>query len=115
MRKSMSRKVISLLIILCLVVTLFPGNAPIHAEEAASVSPAEPLESTTESTLRLASQCRILDHVDADVFAAGDHVARLPEEESLNSYVFLNSDGTKTAYYLDEPVKFIDSDGTVRE
>jgi len=115
MRKSMSRKVISLLMILCLVVTLFPGNAPIHAEEAASVSPAEPLETTTESTLQLASQCRILDHVDADVFAAGDHVARLPEEESLNSYVFLNSDGTKTAYYLDEPVKFIDSDGTVRE
>jgi hypothetical protein len=51
--------------------------------------------------------------VDPEVFAAGNHIARLPEQETLSSYVFLNADGSQTVYYMDQPVKFQKADGTV--
>ena len=44
------------------------------------------------------------------------HVNRLREqEEDLNSIVFQNRDGTKTAYLFNQPVKYKDKDGTVKD
>ena len=44
------------------------------------------------------------------------HVHRLySEEKDLNSVVFANTDGTRTAYYFDHPVKYLDSDGNVKD
>ena len=63
----------------------------------------------------LSKDCKILNYVHAEVFGSANHVARLASEETLSSYVFLNADGTRTAYYLDEAVKFVDADGKVQE
>ena len=57
----------------------------------------------------------ILNYIDAKTLVSGGHVSRCPELESLSSYVFKNSDGTRTAYFMDHPVKYIASDGTVKK
>jgi hypothetical protein len=44
------------------------------------------------------------------------HVNRLWEqEEDLNTIVFQNKDGTKTAYKFNEPVKYKDSNGKIKD
>ena len=44
------------------------------------------------------------------------HLLRLySEEDNLSSVVFANSDGTRTAYYFDHPVKYVDEDGKVKD
>ena len=58
---------------------------------------------------------KILTYVHPEVFAQGDHIYRLKQDETLSSYAFLNRDGTKTVYYLDEAVKFTAADGSIRE
>ena len=65
--------------------------------------------------LQLESDCQILQYVDEEVFQDSAHIARLTNEETLDTYVFLNEDGSKTVYYMDEPVRFIDANGTVKE
>lgn len=59
--------------------------------------------------------CHVLRYVDHAEFEKGNHIARLPNEETLSSYVFLNEDGSKTAYWIDKPVKFRDTDGIIQE
>lgn len=63
----------------------------------------------------LSRESQIFNYVHREVFEENAHVQRLAAEESLDSYVFLNADGSRTAYFLDEPVKFVDSSGAVRE
>ena len=48
-------------------------------------------------------------------FEAAGHVKRVPELEELGTYVFDNLDGTRTVYYMGENVKFVDSNGEVKE
>ena len=67
------------------------------------------------SVTDLTQDTQILTHIDETVLTANKHVARLTEEETLSSYVFLNSDGTKTVYYMDKEVKFLDKDGKTVE
>lgn len=64
---------------------------------------------------KVEAECNVLQYVDATAFEEAKHVARLPEEETFNTYVFLNHDGTKSVYYLDENVKYIGEDGGIRE
>ncbi len=61
------------------------------------------------------SECRILDYVDNNEFLAANHRERLPQKEDLNSYVFKNYDGTETAYFMQDNVKYYDRDGIIRE
>ena len=121
----------SFILVICLLLSGLPSIAPAAATEvdASLISPitestatesqavAEQAAAVTEEipALQLDADCQILSHVDAEVFAAGNHIARLPEEETLSNYVFLNVDGTKTVYYMDQPVKFEKADGTVVE
>ena len=117
--KRSTKITVSFLLAVCMLASFLPAAA---AEEAplAMVS-----ESATEASavellpekevFRLDAECQILRHVDQDVLEAGKHVARLTAEEDLSSYVFLNRDGSRTVYYMDEPVKFMDGDGIVRE
>lgn len=61
------------------------------------------------------AECMISKYVSADQFNRASHIERLYAEEELDTYVFLNSDGTKSVYYMDENVKFFDKNGDVRE
>lgn len=54
--------------------------------------------------------------VSKEIIKKNGHVNRLWEqEEDLNTIVFQNRDGTKTMYYYSEAVKYVDSDGVVRD
>lgn len=117
------QKIISLFLVFCLLLALMPGSLRATAAEAENPIQEQPqtdltLESAPideEQAVTLVQSSQILKYVDANVFAANDHVARIPEEESLNTYVFRNEDGSKTVYYLSEDVKYISADGTVLE
>lgn len=63
----------------------------------------------------LLADCQILRYVNEEAFREKNHVSRVPGEETLSSYVFQNADGSRTVYFLDEPVKYVDSAGIVRE
>lgn len=118
------KKILSLLLAICMLLTLSPVT-PVTAEETATATNETTLSTTEEITetdaladvpaIDLTADCAILNYVDEEVFEAGNHVLRLHDEETLSSYVFLNADGTKTVYYLDEAVKFVDSDGAIQE
>ncbi len=60
-------------------------------------------------------ECRILDYIDETEFLAANHQQRLPHKEELNSYVFKNLDGTETAYFMQDNVKYYDECGVVKE
>lgn len=127
MKHRIFKKTIALLLAICLL----PVIRPIHAvtEDNSTLSPApevqtqtaiEPAElkdssNSAEVLSALVEGSQILTHVHEDVLRENKHVARLTQEESLSNYVFLNSDGSKTVYYMDEEVKFIDTDGTLKE
>lgn len=53
----------------------------------------------------------VRDYVDNEVLDEAGHVARIPEEEELDTYVFLNRDGTKSVYYMDDNVRYVDENG----
>lgn len=55
--------------------------------------------------------------VGYDSAVARTHIARMYEEEgdNLNKVIFLNADGSRTAYFYDHPVKYIDSAGEIKD
>ena len=112
-------RLIALLMAVCMLLSVLPGSglrteaAKADAKQPESTSSAEVQLSAATQTL--SEDCKILNYVHAEVFGSANHVARLASEETLSSYVFLNADGTRTAYYLDEAVKFVDADGKVQE
>ncbi|MBQ8827865.1 MAG: RICIN domain-containing protein, partial [Clostridia bacterium] len=55
------------------------------------------------------------DFVGEKEFISSKHVERIKEKEELNTYVFLNSDGSESVYMMDENVKYISEDGHVFE
>jgi len=59
--------------------------------------------------------CLVLKHVDNNAFAKAGHIARLKTEEDLDTYVFENTDGSKTVYYMGKEVKYIAEDRSVKE
>lgn len=123
MKHRIFKKTIALLLAICLL----PVVRPIHAvtEEDSPLSPATEVQTqsaiepaikkdtsnSTEVFSALVEGTQILSHINEDVFWENKHVAKLLYEEDLNNYIFLNSDGSKTVYYMDEEVKFIDANG----
>lgn len=54
--------------------------------------------------------------ISDELIAERDHVNRLWEqEEDLNTIIFQNRDGTKTMYWFDQPVKYVDENGEVKD
>jgi len=96
------------------IFTLFPSYAVGEISEQVTTELA-PIETEEQVFARLTANSQILNYVDEAAFRAAGHANRLPAEEDLNSYVFENEDGTRTAYILAEPVKYIDNTGTAIE
>ena len=63
----------------------------------------------------IAKESMISKYVNAEAFNKASHVERLHSEEDLNTYVFLNANGTKSIYYMYENVKYVDKNGDVKE
>ncbi len=69
----------------------------------------------TESFFDCNAECRIKNYVDPNQFDSQNYTCRLPQEESLNTYVFQTEEGKRAVYYFDDNVKFIDDCGNVLE
>ena len=75
------------------------GDLPLEELDTAELSP--------EDTPEIVSSENIQDK---------GHVNRLWEQENdLNTIVFQNRDGTKTAYHYSDPVKYTDKSGKVKD
>lgn len=124
MKQRTRNKLTSMLLVFCMLLSLLPSSV-IAAEETEQTGVLQPVTTAvTEETvaaaapsspMKLAESCNILRYVNEEVFMQSNHIARLNAQETLSSYAFLNSDGTTTVYYMDEEVKFINTDGTVQE
>lgn len=76
----------------------------------------EPIDESSLIPIEAAmNDCRLLNYIDEEQFESSKFVYRLPTSEDLNSYVFVNDDGDKVVYIMDENTKFIDSNGEVVE
>ncbi len=63
-----------------LILSLLLPHFPIAAVDTSTAEPSSDLDTITESStaLPLTSSCQILNYVDKEVFASGNHIARLP-------------------------------------
>ena len=103
-----NKRIISTLLALAVLLSCV-GWTPVQAQEAA------PAEESLDTAAQIADNSNISQFVDMEQFEQADHVERLHDEEKLNTYVFRNRDGSKSVYYMDQDVKFVDDGGTVRE
>lgn len=113
-RKQKLRRTIAFALTVCMLfVMLPPGKA--RAEDT-EVIPQTYVDDSFDvnaiSAYEPEGDSKILTYVHPEVFAQGDHIYRLKQDETLSSYAFLNRDGTKTVCYLDEAVKFTAADGS---
>lgn len=114
-------KHISLLLAILMLLPLFAfgttaEEAEISAAQSAEKAEADALAAKKADLVQgLEAASTIFNYVDKASFMEAGHVERLPEEEDLNSYVFRNEDGSKTVYFLDEDVKFVNAGGVVTE
>ena len=88
------------------------GIPSIAANETARADSAKSAETLYES---LEADSKIFDYVSKDDFQRAGHIQRLEAMETLSSYVFLNPNGSSTAYILEENVKFRDASGKMKE
>ena len=104
------------------------GFTPVHAADYDVAAPESVTTQITDSEIslspeiaqenELAQLCEdsgIFQYIDKEAFLSEKHIARLTEEETLNTYVFQNQDGTKSIYYLEENVKYVAADGSIRD
>ena len=115
-----SRKALSILLVICMLLFPSAGIMPVGASDP-DLHPAAAdsgFDHVSKERITLASgadACAVLRYVDRAEFDAEDFVCRVPDQEMLNTYVFQKSDGTRTVYFLDENVKFLDGQGNVVE
>ncbi len=102
MKKILKQKFVSLLLTLAVCLSLVPLSVFAASETTAETTPeisAELLASLPET-------------LDAMAIADMGHLSRLYNEETeMNTVVFDNGNGSRSAYIFDEDIKYIDSDG----
>ena len=121
------KKALSFLLVLTLLlsaVSVLPFNTA-SAQEEETISKTDtylPEEEYTEEIYEGTGSLEyafdgtfIRDYVDNETLDEAGHVARINEEEELNTYVFLNRDGTKSVYYMDDNVRYVDENGETVE
>lgn len=80
-----------------------------------SILPMNVAALTSDSTKTLSAE-EVPEVLEQVVIENSEHIERLYDKETdLNTVVFENVDGTETAYIFDEPVKYVTSDGDIRD
>ena len=118
MKKYSFRTIISLLIVVCLCLGIVPIAA--FAENDYNASSLEDLIAGVSSVEDIYGELEketVPEIIGYDYAVSKAHVQRLYEEEGddLNRVVFLNADGTQTAYIFDFPVKYTDAKGVIKD
>ena len=122
MKKQCTMKAVAMFLIFSICISLLPSSvfAISYLDESEigittnEVYINDVVDEAFDGTLSEADVPEIIGYEGA---VAKNHIARLYEDEGsdLNKVVFLNSDGTKTMYLFDFPVKYIDEAGSVED
>jgi len=128
MKFKVTKKLLSILLLICLSLQVLPTVADatnINSNPSSIDSEARELtyedilagNATVDEVFGKLDANTVPDALDYDVAVSRQHIERLYDEESndLNRVVFLNADGSKTAYIYDYPVKYINSDGKIKD
>lgn len=120
MRYCTLKPMLCLMLSLMLVTTSITGNSAIvEGELADKVSDCSKVEFDVESPLicveTVDANCNLLRYIDEEEFYSHNFAYRIPSEESLNTYVYQDSDGYRTVYVLDDYTKFYDTNGDIIE
>lgn len=95
-------KLLSLILTICLVLSMLSGFAPVNAVNEAGAN--------CDSVLELPD---IIDSAEAEEH---DYIDRVQAEENdLYTFVFANGNGTNTMRVFSHPVKYVDKNGTIRD
>lgn len=101
------RKKLPVLLVLCFIFSVLCSATPVKAEIIGEIS-----------TSYILTKDQIPANMTLRQARAAGHVKRLYDQESrdnLNTVIFQNADGTNTMYIFSEPVRYIASDGAVRD
>ena len=104
-------KILSFLLVICMFFPAFAGVTSVSAEESQLPEPIAADLSADAEDFTLPEIVDAQEVIDYG-YAARDRIA---EATDLNSFVFLNSDGTSTLRLYDHPVKYIDETGTIQD
>ena len=132
MKKIFKARIVSLLLLICLIVTTL--TVPVSAkperrddrlsranetlqEESVHKEKHDDKEKDKEKGIKSnkGQDNKMFHFIDKKDFDKMGHKNRRDDLESLNTYVFDNDDGTRTVYMMKENVKYIDKNGEVRE
>lgn len=110
-------KRISLLLVIALLCQ-FPLNAVaigVNETEKITELEAPKLEENVDTdAIPLVSADEVPNFISQARIEEHGHISRLSDEETLNTLVYLNRDGTKTKYIMDYPVKYVDENGDTK-
>ena len=99
-----SHKLLSLILTICIAMSMLPGFAPANAVT---------MVTTTAADSEVFELPDIVDSVEAK---ENDYVGRVEaEEKDLYTFVFANGDGTNTMRIYSHPVKYVAEDGSIRD
>ncbi len=116
-KRSRFSKFVALLLAITLICPILLGAAPAKAQTEPETEAAA-RENTGEKgkaeEIPLISSAEIPSFLSQDHIAELGHVARIRGEETLNTLVYLNKDGTRTKYITRDPIKYIDASGEVQ-
>lgn len=116
-KKKIITRLLAHILIWCMFFTAIP-NASVFAQET---SGKERVTGKGELSFEELRTAELLpedkpEMVSEEAIVEKGHVNRLKEqEEDLNSVVFQNRDGTKTVYCYNDPVKYKDKDGNIKD
>lgn len=118
MKKRTRKAMISMFVIACLFLNIAPITAV--SEELPGMSEAEKLMAGMVSIDDVYGELNgdtVPEIIGYDYAVSKSHVQRLyaAEGADLNKVVFLNADGTQTAYFFDYPVKYVDESGKTKD
>ncbi len=125
MKKQNRKKLISIVLTLCILFGILPFSVfakPVDNTTAISNKEMNSIEKIMAGVSSVEEEYGTLDAdtvpeiVGYENAVAKNHIKRLySEEDELNEIVFLNADGTQTSYVYDYPVKYVDDNGEAKD
>ena len=110
------KKILSRLLILCILIALI-GIAPIDRVSALDrdINKQAGINENGNFAESILSEDEVSNYIDYEMALKSKHIERLYNEETLSTIVYRNADNTKTVYFFDEDIKFVDLNGDVVE
>ena len=115
-KKRMKCRLPALLLTVCLIFSFTPAasvseNTCLPEENDVSGIGTVHDHGNTEAN----SDAKDLRYIDNETLEKQGAIKRLPEKESLNSYAFLNRDGTESVVLFPDNIKYVDESGEIVE